>query len=588
MANYALSINSTFNPFTYQELVAPVAHQQQVLDNLAEQYDKLSTQADILEAMGNDDRDKNSGTYNRYKSYSDALRKERDYLYEKGLDTESRRRLSELRTRYNTDIVPIQNAWNKREQEAEMQMKARIQNPNIRFTRDAASTSLADYISNPTGGFGVVNLNNITADMAAAAKVLEKQIRSGYNKDIDDYTFEHINRFGLDPNFISEWMSNPDVSPSLTNMMNQVLAKHGVTAESLQGSTNMNNILREGMDAARLGAWQAVGEDRAQQVENYGNRLNAQIAKELYTARAKAALSGEGGEGSGSASLPGETFDINFNDPESAGVQMKKTLANATLNFLRSSNDSRAKKYLESLENSDGGADAAIEKWSTDGLNGKDFKDRGLYYQLGEYLRNHVTKDENLINTWRSDYNKHDKKEWKDFDKRSSNGYHVSAIQLNDKSSQLESYLDRVLSRNFRDGKVKLYDIKKISGDGTYTYSDEGTSIADLPHNSSGKELDYKRIHRALLSNGDYMLYWTDNQGNSVQKVLRRQDIGNQAMRDWNTVNQQGYQSAFKMYTDGKISREEFNTILGRLGSINMFNGYLDTQEVNVKDYDLE
>ena len=49
MPNYSIVSNSVFQPFTYQELVAPVAHQQQVLDNLQEQYDKLTTyQAESL------------------------------------------------------------------------------------------------------------------------------------------------------------------------------------------------------------------------------------------------------------------------------------------------------------------------------------------------------------------------------------------------------------------------------------------------------------------------------------------------------------------------------------------------------------
>ena len=56
MANYSIVANSTFQPFTYQELVAPIAHQQQVMDKIADEYDKLSSQADVLEAMGANDR----------------------------------------------------------------------------------------------------------------------------------------------------------------------------------------------------------------------------------------------------------------------------------------------------------------------------------------------------------------------------------------------------------------------------------------------------------------------------------------------------------------------------------------------------
>ena len=117
MANYSLVANSTFQPFTYQELAAPLDRMELYHEKLADEYDKLSSQADVLEAMGKND--KNSGAYSRYKAYSDSLRKEADDLYRFGLNTESRQRLSDLRRRYNTDIVPIQNAWTKREKEAD-------------------------------------------------------------------------------------------------------------------------------------------------------------------------------------------------------------------------------------------------------------------------------------------------------------------------------------------------------------------------------------------------------------------------------------------------------------------------------------
>jgi hypothetical protein len=84
MANYSLVVNSTFQPFTYQELAAPLDREELYHEKLAEEYDKLSSQADVLEAMGQNDRDKNSGTYARYKAYSDKLRQEADDLYRFG------------------------------------------------------------------------------------------------------------------------------------------------------------------------------------------------------------------------------------------------------------------------------------------------------------------------------------------------------------------------------------------------------------------------------------------------------------------------------------------------------------------------
>ncbi len=274
MANYSLVINSQFQPFSYQELTAPLDRQELYQEKINEEYDKLSSQADILEAMGQNDRDKNSGTYQRYKAYSDALRQEADELYRFGLNSESRQRLSNLRRRYNSEIVPIQNAWTKREKEADDQMKAQLQNPSLMFTRDARNSTLDHYINNPTGGYGVINGANITAQMAGMAKNLAKQVREGKKENIDAYTYNYIEKYGLDENIIRNWQD----SPTLKSMFEQVMKANGVTPEALEGSANAQNILSQSTNYAEMGMWNAMGEDKSHIQENYGARLAAQEA----------------------------------------------------------------------------------------------------------------------------------------------------------------------------------------------------------------------------------------------------------------------------------------------------------------------
>lgn len=289
MANYSLSVSSTFQPFSYQELAAPLDRQELYHEKLAEEYDKLSSQADILEAMGANDRDRNSGTYNRYKSYSDRLRQEADNLYRFGLNSESRQRLSDLRRMYNTEIVPIQNAWNKREEEAKMQMTASLQNPSLMFTRDASTSSLDEYIKNPTGGFGVINGANITAQMSTMASNLAKQIKSGNKENIDDYTYNYIQKYGLDENIIRNWQD----SPTLKRMFKQVMKANGVTPEALQNSMNADKILSQSANYAQMGMWSAMGEDKSQQVANYYNRAMLDYTLDMQKEREKAAMAAE-------------------------------------------------------------------------------------------------------------------------------------------------------------------------------------------------------------------------------------------------------------------------------------------------------
>ena len=297
MPNYSLIANAEFKPFSYAELAIPIQHQQEIQDSLESQYDTLSSQADILEAMGQNDRDVNSGVYKRYKNFSDSLKNEADLLYTKGLTADSRLRLSQMKKDYNTQIVPIQNAWKKREQEAAMQQQAEMQNPSIMFTRDANNTSLDDYIKNPEGGFTVISGQNIAAQMASMASNLAKKIRSGDRKNVDDYTYNYITHYGLDENMINHWQD----STTLTKMMQQVLEANGVTKDALKNSSNMSSIINKSANYAQMGIWNALGEDKQQFADNYGSRMalqdyydqkkeNRQFAHQMQLATAKSSL----------------------------------------------------------------------------------------------------------------------------------------------------------------------------------------------------------------------------------------------------------------------------------------------------------
>lgn len=317
MANYSLVVNSQFQPFTYQELAAPLDRQELYHEKIADEYDKLSSQADVLEAMGANDRDKNSKTYLKYKNYSDNLRKEADNLYQNGLNYDTRQRLSNLRRMYNTDIVPIQNAWNKREQEADMQMKASMQNPSLMFTRDARNSTLDEYIANPTGGFGVINGNNITAQMASMAKNLEKQIREGSarKEDIDPFTYNYIQENGLKPDIIRNWRTNP----TLSKMFEQVMRANGVTPEALNGSANAQSIIDQSTGYAEMGMWNAIGADQSQIINDFKSRADYQFALNERAAENAAARAAEGAiDGGFNGTLTDSPYQLPMNGADNS------------------------------------------------------------------------------------------------------------------------------------------------------------------------------------------------------------------------------------------------------------------------------
>ena len=86
-----------------------------------------------------------------------------------------------------------------------------------------------------------------------------------------------------------------------------------------------------------------------------------------------------------------------------------------------------------------------------------------------------------------------------------------------------------------------------------------------------------------MLSNGDFVIYWLDGDGNTIEKILKRSDIGHDAQRAWNNVDN-GYKRLLKMYSRGEVSPEEFETLSKRFGVKNMQDAYLMLQDVDIQD----
>ena len=320
MPNYSLVVNSQFNPFTYQELLAPVQAMSNYHEKLMDEYDKLSSQADVLEAMGANDRDK--GTYGRYKAYSDSLRKERDNLFANGLTFESRQRLSDLRRLYNTEIVPIQNAWQKREQEAQMQMKAQMdaaaRGVNMYFSRDAANTSLQDYIDNPNQTFQILNGQQLTTEAANVFKALGNQVQSDgkgnyflQGKQLSPIEYSIIKKTGMDWNKYQDFANNPD-APEFSNLrgiLNNILEAHGVGNFS-------PDVQRRALQHAIVGASAGVGTTDVQlhtdpyQKMVLEDQMARRRAAEEYSMKAQLAAAQAAASQAGAAGSPESPFSI--------------------------------------------------------------------------------------------------------------------------------------------------------------------------------------------------------------------------------------------------------------------------------------
>lgn len=275
MANYSLTVNSTFNPYSLQELLPIYQANAQAQYQAEEAFSQLQMKADQWEKLANNAQD--ADVYSKYKSYSNQLKEAANDVLNNGINTASRRNLMNMRAQYASNIVPIEEAYNKRQQQAQVLWQARLQDPTL-IAQDPSELGLSYYMKNPTYTPQSYSGKLLTAQSAQAAQNLAKTLSSyGKGEPIDDYTNTFIQKHGLTRNDIQKYLNGE------TTATNKVLGAiyQQVYDSSQIGNWANENQRRQAANFIKQGMWSAIGQDTVQAMENFEARENYKFKQQL-------------------------------------------------------------------------------------------------------------------------------------------------------------------------------------------------------------------------------------------------------------------------------------------------------------------
>lgn len=300
MANYSLVVNSSFKPFSYQEMLSPVLMATQAHQELENQYGELATKANVWEEMANKQTDPYA--YKMYKSYADDLNAQADLLAKEGLSAVSRRNMLNMKSRYSSEITPIEQAYAARQKQAEQQQEALLKDPTLMLSRKAATTSLDDYIKNPQLAYEAQSGALITKRVADELKnYKETLLREGdWQSTASGQLLERRKSTGLTREDIQMIMENPNAFPEIHQLIENVISSTGIK--------NWND--QQALDKAYMHAYEALpaglGKETidVQKDASYMNEYEQWQLKKL-----KKEVGEEGEEGDGGTT---ETTDLPF------------------------------------------------------------------------------------------------------------------------------------------------------------------------------------------------------------------------------------------------------------------------------------
>ena len=281
MANYSLMISSSFNPYSLQELLPIYQANAQAQYQAEEAFSQLQMKADQWEKLANNAQD--ADVYNTYKAYSNQLKAAADDILNNGINTTSRRNLMNMRAQYASNIIPIEEAYNKRQQQAQVLWQARLQDPTL-IAQDPSELGLSYYMKNPNYTPQSYSGKLLTAQSAQAAQNLAKTLSSyGKGEPIDSYTNTFIQKHGLTRNDIQKYLNGE------TTATNKVLGAiyQQVYDSSQIGNWANENQRRQAANFIKQGMWSAIGQDTVQAMENFEARENYKFNQQLALMQAQ-------------------------------------------------------------------------------------------------------------------------------------------------------------------------------------------------------------------------------------------------------------------------------------------------------------
>lgn len=262
----SLIINSQFQPFSMQEMLQPVLMADQEHKNIEEAYTQLDAQASNLQHVLDEQRDSNASKL--YQNYKKNLEESIDELAKKGLNTQSRRALNNVRTSFASDITRIQQAVERKAQLQEAQRQAREKDDSMLFSKRAGEISIDDLMADPTMSYDSFSGKSLESMSARAAAALTKQIRdypTKWSKILDGQYYERLQRRGFKMEEVLEAVrGNPEAAAELRQIEKDVMEASGIS------NWNNKEAWEEGLRYARTGLWQGVGQDDIDRLQNRG------------------------------------------------------------------------------------------------------------------------------------------------------------------------------------------------------------------------------------------------------------------------------------------------------------------------------
>ena len=223
-----LTNNAQFKPYTFDEMLKPLAMVTQEYNAIEEGLNELGSNAERLRMYAS--QEPNADWAVKYNEYANALDRQSEALAKQGLTPSSRRGLLDLKKKYLSVVEPIEKAHSKREELVKEQRAMKASKPSIMYDIDFSTVPLSDIINNPSISYTPVDGEDLykkgkEAAIASSSRVMDvvPALKDQYWKIRQGYGAEAANEFLL----------NQESIPELKQAIERIVSQSGVSKNNL-------------------------------------------------------------------------------------------------------------------------------------------------------------------------------------------------------------------------------------------------------------------------------------------------------------------------------------------------------------------
>lgn len=247
MPNYSLVLNNRFQNRSFDDLLKPLAMYTDVYNEQENAIGELEIKAGIWENMANQETD--PVAYAQYKRYADDLQQQANALAASGLNPQTRRNVLNMKKRYASEIVPIEQAYTALQEERKLRRNNKDQ--STLYADD--NLSIDSFLGGKTPNLYNVSGNELYQRGAQAAQSASS--REYYDtkvKPLTKYYQEMIQTVGYSPELMYQFRQDMAAIPELRDEVYSILKEKGVK-DNLTGANYaraMESVINGMVDGA--------------------------------------------------------------------------------------------------------------------------------------------------------------------------------------------------------------------------------------------------------------------------------------------------------------------------------------------------